>query len=83
MKKLTLNADPEVIEQAKRLAEESGTSVSSIFERFIRLLGRRRTGRQQLGRITRQASGIITLPRGKNERDILADALAEKYGAKQ
>ena len=80
MKKLTLNADPEVIEQAKRLAEESGTSVSSIFERFIRLLGRRRSGRQRFGRLTRQASGLITLPRGKSERDVLADALAEKYG---
>jgi len=83
MKKLTLNADPEVIEQAKRLAEESGTSVSSLFERFIRLLGRRRTSRQQLGRITRQASGVITLPRDKSEQDILADALAEKYEAEQ
>ncbi|MFV1980799.1 MAG: DUF6364 family protein [Rhodothermia bacterium] len=83
MKKLTLNADPEVIEQAKRLAEESGTSVSSLFERFIRLLGRRRTGQQRFGRITRQASGVITLPRGRNERDVLADALVEKYGAKE
>ena len=83
MKKLTLSADPEVIEQAKRLAEESGTSVSSLFERFIRLLGRRQAGRQRLGRITRQASGMVTLPRGKNERDVLADALAEKYGAKK
>lgn len=83
MKKLTLNADPEVIEQAKRLAEESGTSVSSIFERFIRLLGRHRTGQERLGRITRQASGIITLPRGKNERDVLSEAIAEKYGTKK
>jgi len=80
MKKLTLNADPEVIKQAKQLAEESGTSVSSIFERFIRLLSRRRTGRQQLGRLTRQASGVIILPRGKSEDDVLAEALTEKYG---
>ena len=83
MKKLTLNADPEVIKQAKRLAEESGTSVSSIFERFIRLLGRRQTGQQRLGRLTRQASGVISLPRGKSDREVLADALAEKYGVKK
>jgi hypothetical protein len=82
MKKLTLSADPEVIEQAKRLADETGTSVSSLFERFIRLLARRHHGKP-LGRITRQASGIITLPRGKSERDVLADALAERYRIKQ
>jgi hypothetical protein len=35
------------------------------------------------GRIARQASGLVALPRGKNERDVLADALAEKYGTKK
>ena len=82
MGKLTLSADPEVIEQAKRLADESGTSVSSLFERFIRLLARRRR-KQPFGRITQQASGLITLPRGKDEHDVLADALTEKYGLKK
>jgi hypothetical protein len=83
MKKLTLSADPEVIEQAKRLAEETGTSVSSLFERLVRLLARKRLAKQQLGRITRKASGLVTLPRGRTERDVLADALAEKYGVKK
>jgi hypothetical protein len=82
MRKLTLSVDPEVIQQAKRLAEQTGTSVSSLFERFIRLLARRRHGKQRLGPITRKASGLVTLPRGKTERDVLADALAEKYGIK-
>ena len=65
MAKLTLNADPEVIAQAKRLARESGTSVSSIFERIIRLLARRRGRGERLGRLTRQASGVIALPHGR------------------
>jgi len=39
MAKLTLNADREVIEQAKRLAAERRTSVSALFSRFIRALG--------------------------------------------
>jgi hypothetical protein len=80
MKKLTLSADPEVIEQAKRLAAESGTSVSSLFERFVRLLARKHLAKPRLGRITREASGMITLPQGKSERDVLEEALAEKYG---
>jgi hypothetical protein len=82
MKKLTLNADPEVIEQAKRIAAESGTSVSSIFERFIRLLARKSgRGREQvIGPAARAASGVIRLPKGRDERDVIADAFAEKYG---
>ncbi len=79
MKKLTLSADPEVIEQAKRLADETGTSVSALFERFIRLLAQRYPERR-IGRITRQATGMITLPSCKSDHDVLADALIEKYG---
>lgn len=82
VKKLTLSVDPKVIEQAKRLAEESGTSVSSLFERFVRLLARKRTAKPRLGRITRKASGLVTLPKGESDRGVLADALAEKYGFK-
>lgn len=79
MKKLTLSADPEVIEQAKRLAAESGTSVSSMFERFVRLMSRKGKPKRRLGPITQEASGLISLPRGKTERDVLEDARAEKY----
>ena len=83
MKKLTLYLDAQVIEQAKRLAGESGTSVSSLFERLVRLLARKRPVGQRIGRITREASGLITLPRGTSERDILAEALAEKFASKK
>lgn len=82
MTKLTLSADPEVIADAKRLAAEAGTSVSSLFERFIRVLAGRRRPRR-IGPLTRRASGLIKLPRGKNERDVLAEALIEKYRIKQ
>ena len=83
MKKLTLNAAPEVIDEAKRLAAESGTSVSSIFERFIRLLARKRRREPALGQATRAASGVIRLPKGQDEQVVLSDALAEKYGTKR
>ena len=83
MKKLTLSADPEVIEEAKRLADDAGTSVSALFARFIRVLARRRDGKRRLGPITRKASGLVAWPRGKTERDVLADALVEKYGIKK
>ena len=45
MKKLTLSASADVIEEARELAHQSGTSVSSLFKRFVRLLaGQRRQG---------------------------------------
>ena len=80
MKKLTLNAEPEVIEQARRLADAKGTSISSLFARIVRFLARREGNRLPIGRLTRSASGLIKLPPGKNEREVLEDALVDKYG---
>jgi hypothetical protein len=82
MKKLTLNAEPEVIEQARKVAEAQGTSISSMFTRIVRFLALRERPRSPIGRLTRQASGMAKLPRKTNEREILEDALAEKYGLK-
>jgi hypothetical protein len=79
MRKLTLTLDPHVIAEARRLAAESGTSVSSMFERFIRLLARQHRSAQPLGPLARKASGIIALPKGQSEREVLEDALLEKY----
>jgi hypothetical protein len=81
MAKLTLNADPEVIEQAKRLAAERGTSVSALFGRFVKALanGQDKGRGKSLGKLTRRASGVIDL-KGRSHKDVLADALKDKYG---
>ena len=79
MKKLTLSAEPEVIAEAHRLAELQGTSVSAMFSRIVRLLSRRDCERPRLGPGVKKASGLIQLPEGKSERDLLEEALAEKY----
>ncbi len=80
MKKLTLSADPDVIDQARELARQSGTSVSSMFERFVRLRAQQARGARPLGPLTRKASGMIVLPKGRSEKRVLEDALREKYG---
>jgi hypothetical protein len=61
MAKLTLNADREVIEQAKRLAAERNTSVSALFSRFIRVLADGKDRHKPLGKLTCRASGVIDL----------------------
>ncbi len=80
MKKLTLSANPDVIEAARKPAQQNGTSVSSLFERFVRLLAAERRTFRSLGPLTRKASGIVVLPGGRAEREILEDALLEKHG---
>ena len=80
--KLTLSADKVVIAEAKRLARERHTSVSAMFARFVAASGQRSTARTlAVGPLTRQASGLVRLPRNQTDRDLLEAALAEKYGA--
>jgi hypothetical protein len=80
MAKLTLNADREVIEQAKRVAAQRQTSVSALFSRIIRALADGRDKDRTVGRLARRASGVIELPKGRSHKDMLGDALRDKYG---
>lgn len=79
MKKLTLSADEEVIAQAKELAARQGTSVSAMFSRLVRAMAHTPHEKIKIGPITRRATGLVTLPPGKTDREILEQALAERY----
>ena len=85
MKKLTLSADEKVITQAKRLAARQRTSVSAMFARFVTSTSRRESATQEVppDSIAARVTGVIRLPRGKSERDILTEALMDKYGVKR
>ncbi|HOX08785.1 MAG TPA: DUF6364 family protein [Planctomycetota bacterium] len=78
--KLTLSADKDLIAEAKKLAAAEGTSLSSMFTRLIGAVLSERRKKEQPGPITRKATGLVKLPRGKSDRDLIADALAERYG---
>ncbi len=82
MKKLTLSAEEDVIKEAKRLAAENHTSVSAMFARWVRAVsGRRKQGRRErLGPLTRKALGLGKLPSDESDRELLEEALADKYG---
>ena len=84
MSEITLIADDSTIEAANRLAEENGTSVSAMFERFVKFLDARRNGSKNsklpIGPITKSLTGVIELPEGIDYRDIVTEALMEKYG---
>jgi len=79
--KLTLTADASVITTAKRLAAERNTSVSALFSRLVvSMQAEQSAGSDDLGKLTRRASGLVTLPEGRSDRDLLADAIADKHG---
>jgi hypothetical protein len=83
MKKLTLSMDEEVIAEAKRLAAESGTSVSAMFSRLVRSMAARPQTKMPIGPITRRATGLVKLPPRKTDRKLVEEALEEKYRLKK
>ena len=85
MTKLTLNADAALIGEAKRLAADNHTSVSALFSRLMATMTGRaeQEKRPTLGPLTRQATGLLRLPSGRAPKDILTDALSEKYKLNQ
>jgi hypothetical protein len=81
--KLTLSARTDVIKEAKRLAKRHRTSVSAMFERIVRAMAEKEPGKRSIGPLTRKATGVIGIPKGKTERQLIEEALSEKYGARR
>jgi hypothetical protein len=85
VKKLTLSADDDVVRKAKHLARRNKTSVSAMFSRFVRSLSEPRQSGDDIppDSIAARVTGIMSLPKGKTPRDVLTEALMEKYGVKK
>jgi hypothetical protein len=80
MRKLTLSMEPDVIAAAKRLAKEQKTSVSNMIRQYIKAMDRQDWKSMPIGPRTRRISGIISLPPDKTYRELVEEALEEKYG---
>jgi len=78
MPKLTLSIDGEVIEQAKRLAAERGTSVSTMFSQFVKTLGAQRQERRRTAPITRRLRGLAKVSPDKSDRELFEEAIIGK-----
>lgn len=78
---LTLNIDRDVIESAETYAKSAEKSVSQLVEDYLALVSSKSkvTDGQPLGPITRQLAGIIKLDEKTDRKELLADALMEKY----
>lgn len=81
--KLTLSADSALVEAAKKLAAARGTSVSSMFSRFLHSLLAGTEKDLRSAPLTRKASGLVRLPTGRTDRELLEEALAAKHGPRR
>lgn len=80
IKKLTLSVDEDVISDAKAIAESTGTSVSTMFERFVRTMKRKNKTAASITPIAKKLTGVIKFPSHKQGRTVLEDALLKKHG---
>ncbi len=82
MPKLTLSADQDVIERAKRLAEERGTSVSAMFSQYVEALSTAGRADSQTRRkpapITRRLRGLAKVSPKQTDRELYEAAIAQK-----
>jgi hypothetical protein len=85
MKKLTLSAEEDIIEQAKRIARREKVSVSALFARLVRGLSQRDRSAKEIpaDSLTARATGLLRLPKGKTPRDVLTEALLEKSAGRR
>ncbi|MCE5328238.1 MAG: DUF6364 family protein [Planctomycetaceae bacterium] len=82
-RKLTLSADTRVIAKAKKLAAKRGTTVSAMFAQFVAAIDAKDKPDVPPGPITRRLFGIASFPKGKPDRELLTEALEERFGGKK
>ena len=79
-RRLTLSVPEDVVKDAKRYAARHKTSVSAMFTRFVMAIAQSDTDHEMpLGPITLKATGIASLPRERTERELLEDALEDRF----
>jgi hypothetical protein len=79
--KLTLSIEPEIVREAKRSAAARHTSLSALFARLLRAMSARRAEDMAASPVTRRAMGLVDLSGGKEDTELLAEALESKHGA--
>ena len=77
MPKLTLNAEKDVIEKAKRIANERGTSVSAMFSQFVTGMAPSRQ-RRKPAPITRRLRGLAKVSADTSDRELFEEAILAK-----
>ncbi|MBW8014550.1 MAG: ribbon-helix-helix protein, CopG family [Planctomycetes bacterium] len=79
MGKLTISMDDDIIRAAKQLAAADNVSVSAMFRRYVLCRLKPQKPKIKIGPLTKKATGIIKLDESKSDKELIAEALMEKY----
>ena len=77
--KLTLKLDSNIIEEAKRYAKESNTSLSKLIENYLSAITAESTKKRKVNPIVKSLTGIISLDDKKDNRESYTKYLIKKY----
>jgi len=75
--------DEKVVAQAKRIARRKRTSVSAMFTNLVLVMAAREREKADIppDSIAARLTGAIKAPPGKTDRQLVTEALEERYGA--
>jgi hypothetical protein len=78
---LTLNIDQNIVENVEIYAKYTQKSVSQLVEEYLLSISSKTKidNNKPLGPITKQLTGIIKLDKNVNYKELLEEALMEKY----
>ena len=76
MAKLTLSVPESSVRQAKHYARKNKTTVSALVDRFFCTLDPQDSSNTPL---TESLVGIAKMPNGMNEKEVLTEAISDKY----
>jgi len=68
---------------ARQKAKRRKMSISAMISELLHAETPENTKLNKIGPLTRSISGIISLPKDFNEKELLTDILMEKYGLKK
>ncbi len=78
--RVTLTIDAEVIDAAKKYAEENGRSLSAIVENYLKSLGVNAGGpRRSYSPAIQELLGSVPLSESADYKDVLGEEMAKKY----
>ena len=77
--KLTLNIEENTFRQAKIYAKSKNRSVSTLVEEYLRSISDSNSNAKSATPITQALTGVIKLGENTEYKELLADALLEKY----
>ena len=78
--KLTLKLDQAIIEQAKKYASETNTSLSKLIENYLSALTKSKNlKRRKINPIVKSLTGVIIIDEEKDYKKAYSKYLTEKY----